>query len=82
MTKRTIIMVGITVSILGFVLAVASVVIETHIHKTIRDNQTREEDYRDILFRKSMVSSFAEIGIFLGFILMNFAIISHLWKQF
>ena len=82
MRKKTGIAIGTIISIVGFILAVVSVVIETHIHKEIRDNQTGNEQYRELLFKKSMVSSFGEIGIFLGFLTMNYVIIIHLWDQF
>lgn len=71
---------GLLISIFGFALAVASVVIETNIHKQIRDDDETEtkSNYKEEIFKKSLLSSFAEIAIFLGFILMHYAVIRHL----
>jgi len=84
MLKKTRIGIGIIISTIGFILAVVSVIIETHIHRIIKDEpiETKYKDYSELLFRKSMISSFGEIGIFLGFLIMNLVIVSHLWEQF
>lgn len=82
MRKKTGIVFGTVISIIGFILAVVSVVIETHIHKENRDNMVEDEQYRELMFRNSMISSFGEIGIFLGFLMMNFVVVIHLWDKF
>jgi Ca2+/Na+ antiporter len=80
--KKTGIAIGVLVSIIGFILAVISVVIETHIHNEVQNKQTDISNYTELMFRKSLLSSFGEICIFLGFLTMNYIVLIHLWKQF
>jgi len=92
MYHGTIILIGFLISFVGFFLSISSAIYESDVHKKRTDdlnnndnknnnNNNEEIKYIENNFKVGVLSSFAEITIALGFILINSAVIHKMYLQ-